>query len=734
MKSSFSSILRSINLFLAAGYMLLLAGLWARANRTERKQAATTIDSTDGRAKLLDRLQSLQNRVSDVPFLRILDLDKDSNRRILKTILPGLLLNGALLIYFGQAMLPAAIESEEWLSWFYIAAGFLLFLTGAFSYSRKRFPEAAVRFLEAVSSWFGMTTLQLQLLIVSPFLSYAASRLAGFFPLMVKPWHAAAAWLAAIIVLFLSSLRFPLNPSGLRLPGREIAAVLGVFLLGAFLRIAFLDSIPWLLTGDEGSAGLSAVGFLTGDHNNLFNTGWFAFPSLYYFLQSIPIRILGNTTTALRLSSAIAGSLAVPVTYWAVRAGFSRKAALFASLYLAGFHFHIHFSRIGLNNIWDSFFFILAFGAAVRFSRNQGRFAAVLLGSAVGFCQYFYSSSKVLIILAAAWLAILALQRRGKAGEPDHSSRKLAAGIIMATLAFLVVIMPLGLFYLEHPTDLLAPFQRVKVIDTNDPLLSWPVLIETIPKMKDQLIISLKAFTATNLRMWYNSNQPMLLTLPAALFLAGLGVMLLNPGNPAIIWLVLWLLSAIGISMFSTDAPAPQRLPYTAPAVSIVIALSLHQVSAWLEEQWPKARRWIFGAAGLLIVFATAANIHYYFYDHAENREFGDLNTEVAFNAGKLLRDKPEDTLVYFLGGRMGYYSHSSIKYLAPQCRGEDLMNPITEPPPVQQYQETVFIILPERQEEIETLIEFFPRGEQRLHYSNNNDVLFITYTVPPSY
>src|SRR5688500_19762850 len=51
--------------------------------------------------------------------------------------------------------------------------------------------------------------------------------------------------------------------------------------------------------------------FANNEWNNIFITGWFAFPSFFPFIQSLSIRLFGQTTEALRIPSAFAGALTV---------------------------------------------------------------------------------------------------------------------------------------------------------------------------------------------------------------------------------------------------------------------------------------------------------------------------------------------------------------------------------------------------------------------------------------
>ena len=126
------------------------------------------------------------------------------------------------------------------------------------------------------------------------------------------------------------------------------------------LRAWQMSQFPNTYSGDEGSAGLFAVELLDGKANNLFSLGWFSFPALYFAVQSAAIALLGQTVEAVRLTSAVAGALTVVAVYWLGRTMFDRTTAVLAALYLAASHYHIHMSRIALNNVWDGLFGTLA--------------------------------------------------------------------------------------------------------------------------------------------------------------------------------------------------------------------------------------------------------------------------------------------------------------------------------------------------------------------------------------
>src|SRR5690606_27829994 len=117
--------------------------------------------------------------------------------------------------------------------------------------------------------------------------------------------------------------------------------------------------------------------------------------------------ILGHNLTGLRIFSAVFGTLTVPALYLLARELFDRRTALLAALLLATFPPHIHFSRLGLNNIADPLFGVLALAFLVRGLKRGGLRDYALSGVMLGLTQYFYEGGKLLYpLLFGAWLLL----------------------------------------------------------------------------------------------------------------------------------------------------------------------------------------------------------------------------------------------------------------------------------------------------------------------------------------
>src|SRR5690606_12169388 len=96
---------------------------------------------------------------------------------------------------------------------------------------------------------------------------------------------------------------------------------------------------------------------------NPFATAWLTNPTLPLYFMALPISILGPTTLALRLVSPFVGAATVAATYLFGKRLFGNLTGLLAAILLLGSHLHLHYSRLGMTNIWDGLLALLALGA-----------------------------------------------------------------------------------------------------------------------------------------------------------------------------------------------------------------------------------------------------------------------------------------------------------------------------------------------------------------------------------
>lgn len=584
--------------------------------------------------------------------------------------------------------------------------------------------------LERLETFFSVTTPQLVLLGLSPFFALLAHFAAGDRLLAYQPWVSGIAWGIAILFLITGSQKTRNNPVGFgRIPHIDILLVLAIFIFAFALRGSYTDKYPTTFSGDEASAGLSAVDFITGKANNLFSMGWFSFPSLFYAIESFSIRLFGQTPQALRYFSALGGAATVAALYWLLRTMFNRTYAFFGSLLLAMSHYHIQFSRIGLQNIWDGFFTIVALAALWHGWKKGWRGGFIICGLALGLGQYFYVSFRAVPVIILVWVLIAAPfnWRQFKQRFPD---------LLLAAWIALLVYLPLALFFLKHPQEYYAPLQRVTVFEgwlteqaTQRNIPEWQVLWQ-------QILLTAKGIIIEPLQHWYNMGKPMLLPLSAALFLMGLvwGILFFDLRHLLILLPTLVTILAGG---FSRDAPASQRFILIAPTAAFYIAYPLVQSAEIVGHHW---RRWrkIAILVGLLVVSLLGAiDINFYFNQVFNTYLLGGANTETGNILGNYMKTHENEQIYFFGWPRMNYASIAVVPYLAPQITSEDVidvMEPLTAPPTWPITRKTIFIFLPNRYADLEWVKQQYPNGitEQLSGGVLKKQEQFTTYQVEP--
>jgi len=503
----------------------------------------------------------------------------------------------------------------------------------------------------------------------------------------------------------------------------DLVISVGLFVLALGLRAWQMSQFPSTYSGDEGSAGLFAIELLDGKANNLFGLGWFSFPALYFTVQSAAIALLGQTVEAVRLTSAVAGALTVVALYWLGRAMFDRTTAVLAALYLAASHYHIHMSRIALNNVWDGLFGTLAI-AGLWYGWKTGRRAGfILCGLALGLGQYFYVSIRPLPVLFLIWAAAAFVAQRALFRERFH-------GLILTTLIALTVFLPLGLYFADKPDEFQAPMNRVTIFG---PWLEGELARgerTTTDVILDNATNGLLGFTHEPLRLLYNPGSPLLLAGAAMLFLLGIIWALLN-FDLRYLLLLLPLLAVVASNAISQDSPASQRYILAMPLVALFVALPLGQAIIWLREQYPRYRAAVVVAAFALLALVAVVDVNYYFNRvYGGGYVLGGLNTQVATEIAYFLRDKePADQDVFFFGfPRMGYFSLSTIPFLAPEKQAQDVIEPLTGPAALPLRGPTLFIFLPERLHELEHVRQQVPDGTLQEFRSETGELLFVIY------
>jgi 4-amino-4-deoxy-L-arabinose transferase-like glycosyltransferase len=654
-------------------------------------------------------------------------VDRELNYRI---VLVEASLSAVGFTALGQQIFTGAPETRlEGLP--FILVGVALFVLVWYLHGRRTLPT----WFDGLSLRMRLLPFQLTLLPLALGCSYVARVFAGNDALMKNPLAAVICWIIAVGLVIAGT--YPAGGrreagNNLAMVGEswrrwELIAVGGLFVFAFGVRVFNNGGIPAALTGDEGSVGLAAVSYVEGHFNNPFIVSWFAFPSFFFTLPATAIAFLGHTYAALRLPSAVAGALTVVGLYWLARPMFGRMTAGISATLLAVLNFHIHFSRIGLNNIWDGLFLVFTLGLLWRGWQTGGRLHFIAAGLLVGLSQFFYSSAAALPLIILAWLALNAI-------TGWHDTRQHLPDLFSMALVAVVVYLPLGLYFLSHPDDYFAPINRVTILNNgwldmasrSTGLRPWQLLINNY---RDSAL----AFTSLPLRAWYDSGKPMLLALPATLFIFGVVLAVFNLRDRRYWLLLLWLASAISVGALTENTPAAQRYIIGAPVAVLLAGIALAAMAGWVIDVWPRWRGMTYGAVMAVLVVSAWSDLSFYFGEYALKGGQGDGNTQVAGALGQYLKTYPAGSQVFFFGPpRMGYSGFSTLPYLAPQVHGQDVAEVLTAPPDwsITDARAAAFVFLPERETELAFVSQRYPGGASKSFYNRDGLPLFLVYEI----
>ncbi|MBO7392940.1 MAG: glycosyltransferase family 39 protein [Abditibacteriota bacterium] len=213
-----------------------------------------------------------------------------------------------------------------------------------------------------------------------------------------------------------------------------------IFILGLLLR---LWGIRWGLPCPEHTLSLHPDEFLTVGcaaevaFTDKIVPGFYNYPSLFIYLGSATLSVmnmLADPTVAdwhfaMRLISAIAGSLAVLATYFAAKNIFGcRGMSLFAAAALAVAPLHVQHSHFATVDVFSTLPVALALLFAGKVLHEGGRKNIVLAGIMTGLAAGTrYNACFVIFAVIAAWLM-----------SPERKLRNLLLCFAAAAVAFVV--------------------------------------------------------------------------------------------------------------------------------------------------------------------------------------------------------------------------------------------------------------------------------------------------------
>jgi len=531
----------------------------------------------------------------------------------------------------------------------------------------------------------------------------------------------------------------------------ELAGMAALLLVALVARGVALEYIPRNLGGDEGTQGIAALEILDPPLGNPFSTGWFSVPTMSFLAMGLSMRLFGESVAGLRALSALVGTATVLTTALLARELWGRRVAGMAAAALTVSHFHVHFSRLGSNQIADGLFVTLALYLLVRGLRSQREITFALAGAVIGLGWYGYFGARLVGIIVAlylAWRAVVEYRFLARHGRL----------LLIMLGAALVVTAPLLFHYADHPENLVSRSRQVSIFASGWLAREREITgRSSVSLLLQQFWRSISAFHYTlDTTFWYHAAIPLLDFVSGILFVLGLVWATAHCRWPANGLTLLWFWLALVTGWVLTEnPPSSMRLVIVSPALAILVGLGLN----WVMELGQRVLGGVRGQWDDIVVVVLAAmafiNLYYYFAVYTPSRVYGNPTAEVATELGRSLVQRDDlrtlqeghsdgaRTLqeghsdgartVYFHAPPFMYWGFGTLGFLARDVTGMDVPpSEQGEAPAPDLSQGAFFVFLPERLSELEAVRAQAPGGvEMPVYSSADGRLLYVTYEVP---
>lgn len=548
---------------------------------------------------------------------------------------------------------------------------------------------------------------------------------------------AAIAWIVSVLLgLFtvwgnwLRSYPWSTLRQRIRSNRAEVLAVLVILALALVVRTVNLSTHPYPWSGDEASIGTEARRILSGNITNFFETGWSSQPNWSFVPTAVTEWIFGINIIAVRMTSVLAGTLAVLFVYLAGRELFNPMVGWMAGAFLATLPYNVHFSRVGVNNVLDSLMSAFVFWLLAKAIKKDEPRYYYTAGAVAGLCIYTYAGTRLAFILAGLVLLFLIIRQRGYL-------RSHWAHLAAFSVAVLVSAAPQAAFFAQHRDIFIGRMGQEGILFngwlTQQAALTgksvWDILLNQFTRT---MMVFIASPAPGN---FFNSPQPYLTILGSILFLLGMGYALAYLLEPRCFILLIWFWAVILFGgILTLNPPANTRLLMTSPAVALFMALGAYKVLEYLQKFRVVPGRVVVPVFLLVVCIITYQNVKYYLYEYRNNSYFEDANGEYAMEVGLLARRLGSGFQIYVMGAPRIFSGFPTLTFIAPDNPSVDLYAENMDALELPSNQGSGFFAIPENRPLLEQIKQKYPGGESGLVYRKTkpNEILFEYYILMP--
>ena len=471
------------------------------------------------------------------------------------------------------------------------------------------------------------------------------------------------------------------------MPSREVLTewwqahrvdVLLVVLIGlaAFLiRFIGLERYPYAFINDEGEAGWEGLNILAGLKSNFFSTGWAGEPILAFLPVALSIKLFGISATSVRLIGTLQGTLAVVSLYLLAREAFGRPIAVLSSILLVAMPWHVHFSRLGVMNVGDSFYSASVLWLTYRALRKGRYIDYLLIGLMTGLSLYTYVGSRLVVAMAIGVLGYAVIRQR------DYFKTHFRH-LTIFIFAFLIVAGPgLYVFSLHYDeflgrtnTEGLLASNRLQQIATQVGISPSDLLIR-------QVQLSSAIFFATSgPGQFFDTPKPYLDWWAAVFLFLGMIYVFWNFTQVRYILLLGWFWAPVLLgSALTIGPPSHQRMLSAAPAVALIVAIGLWKFAQPVQLITRIPRPVILTLCLLAAVFTAWQGYNFYFVgEFRTGHYFEDPSNEFSYEVGSYAGKLGPGYRLLILGEPSIYSAFADFHFLTNTTTNVEDFNGVT--------------------------------------------------------
>jgi hypothetical protein len=386
------------------------------------------------------------------------------------------------------------------------------------------------------------------------------------------------------------------------------------------------------------------------------------------------VAVWGRSPGALRLVSAFVSIVAVPAFYWLGRVLFDRTVAAIAGFLAAVSIWTLNLGRVAfrVGTMLPPMALTLAFlWRGLRLGRWK---AVVLAGICYGLTFYTYLAARFSIVALLFSIVYIALW---------HRELLWARGWLLFAVVALLVVAPLGTYFLSHWRDTLLRAGQVSIFDPDisggDP---WGTLLRHVGRTASGFVYRGDFIPRHNVPL-----RPVFNPLVGAAFVGGVGLAIARARRvPACGLTLIWLITMSLPTILAEDAPHMLRGAGMLPVVFLFPALGFSEILRLAKGRWKEVAS---GLLGLTLILGGARDVRAYWrhlHSEAVYYNFEAGATELAVEANRFLGRGwqgeglaiPEADRVP--GRQVGMAARlwrdwPSVRYLCPRGKGFQLID-----------------------------------------------------------